>query len=132
MNDAGSEEIVELVSPVAFEATLARLQNAMEAAGLNLFFRFDHAANAREAGLAMPPAAVLFYGHAKGGTPLMLEAPLAALDLPLRVLVYERAGGHTMIAFHPAAALLRRAGVSTALATRLDRAQQILVEALAM
>ena len=38
----------------------------------------------------MPPATVLIYGAAKGGTPIMLASPLAALDLPLRVLVRAR------------------------------------------
>jgi uncharacterized protein (DUF302 family) len=129
MRDA--EETVELISPVAFAPTLERLINAIDAAGLILFSRFDHAGNAREVGLSMPPATVLVYGHAKGGTPVMLAAPLAALDLPLRLLVREREDGHTVVAFHPAAVMLRRAGVPEALTTRLDPAQQIIAAALA-
>lgn len=131
MSDVGTKEIVELESPVAFEPTLTRLIDAIHAAGLSLFLRFDHAANAREAGMTMPPTTVLFYGHAKGGTPIMLETPLVALDLPLRVLVREREDGRTVIAFHPAAAMLRRRGVPEGLAARLDPAQQILVKAMA-
>ncbi|HYP63267.1 MAG TPA: DUF302 domain-containing protein [Acidocella sp.] len=129
MSDA--EEIIELISPIAFAPTLERLVDAIHSAGLVLFFRFDHAANAREAGISMPPTTVLAYGHAKGGTPVMLAAPLAALDLPLRVLVREREDGRAVVAFHPAAAMLRRAGVPEALATRLDPAQTILAAALA-
>ena len=128
---SAAEQIIELVSPVAFAATLERLVSAIQAAGLALFFRFDHAANAQEVGMQMPPTTVLVYGHAKGGTPVMLAAPLAALDLPLRVLVREREDGRTSVAFHPAAAMLRRAGVPEALATRLDPAQNILAAALA-
>jgi uncharacterized protein (DUF302 family) len=127
---SGTEEMIELISPVAFAPTLERLINAIHAAGLTLFFRFDHAANAQEVGLSMPPTTVLVYGHAKGGTPVMLAAPLAALDLPLRVLVREREDGRIAVAFHPAAAMLRRAGVPEALATRLDPAEQILAAAL--
>ena len=78
----------------------------------------------------MPPSVVLIYGHPKGGTPLMLAAPLAALDLPLRVLVREDADGRALVSFHPAAPMLRRAGVPEALATRLDPAQRLLVEAI--
>ncbi len=120
----------EHVSPVDFESTLQRLVSAIEAAGLRLFGRFDHAANAREAGMSMPPATVLLYGNARGGTPIMLAAPLAALDLPLRVLVRERDDGRTVMAFHPVAEMLQQAGVPESLASRLQPAQQILVAAL--
>jgi len=130
VSDAPKDDIVEYASPVPFAATLDRVVKAIEAAGLNLFARIDHAANARDAGLSMPPTTVLIYGHGKGGTPLMLAAPLAALDLPLRVLVRQREDGRAAIAFHPIAALLRRAGVPAELAARLEPAQKILVAAI--
>ena len=53
----------------------------------------------------MPPTTVLTYGNARGGTPIMLADPRAALDLPLRVLV-RKASGRTLVAYHPVAALL--------------------------
>jgi uncharacterized protein (DUF302 family) len=121
---------IERPSPLPFAATVERLVQAVEAAGLTVFARVDHAAAAHEAGLEMPPTTVLIYGAAKGGTPIMLAAPLAALDLPLRVLVREGADRGVSIAFHPAAPMLRQAGVPEALATRLDPAQRLLVEAL--
>ncbi len=121
----------ETVSPHGFEATLDLLTAAIARAGLTLFSRIDHHAGAQDAGLAMPPATVLTYGHAKGGTPIMLAAPLAALDLPLRVLVRVRADGQTAIAFHPIGAVLRSAGVPEALAVRLEPAQRMLLDAVA-
>ena len=90
---------------------------------MTIFARVDHAAGARTAGLAMPPTIVLLYGNPKGGTPLMLAAPQAALDLPLRVLVREREDGKAVVAFHPAAPMLKRAGVPDQLASKLDPAQ---------
>ncbi len=129
MSDAKAPCAVEYVSAMPFEATLESLSKAIAQAGLILFNRIDHQAGAREAGLEMPPVTVLTYGHPKGGTPVMIAAPLAALDLPLRVLVRVRDDGQTAIAFHPMAAALRRAGVPEALAGRLDPAQQILVKA---
>ena len=60
----------------------------------------------------------------------MLASPLAALDLPLRVLVREDASGQASIAFHPIASVLRQAGVPEALATRLEPAQHLLVQAI--
>ncbi len=130
MTSATDPDLVEHVSPVPFAPTLDRLVKAIEAAGLILFARIDHAAGARDAGLAMPPTVLLVYGHAKGGTPIMLAAPSAALDLPLRVLVREDADGRAVVSFHPVASTLRQAGVSDALATRLEPAQRMLVEAI--
>ncbi|HEX3984852.1 MAG TPA: DUF302 domain-containing protein [Acidisoma sp.] len=130
MDDAQTGEIVEHLSPLPFEATLDRLESAIAQAGLILFNRVDHRAGAQDVGLEMPPTTVLTYGHPKGGTPVMLAAPLAALDLPLRVLVRVREDGQTAIAFHPIGTELRRSGVPEAMAARLDPAQQLLVKAL--
>jgi uncharacterized protein (DUF302 family) len=105
------------------------LTAAITQAGLVLFHSVDHQAGARDLGLEMPPTTVLTYGHPKGGTPIMLAAPCAALELPLRVLVRVRDDGKTVIAFHPIASILRRAGVPDPLAARLDPAQAILVKA---
>ena len=120
--------IAEHASPLGFDATLDRLARAIERAGLTIFARIDHAAGAQGAGLAMPPTVVLIYGNAKGGTPVMLAVPQAALDLPLRVLVREDADGRTLVAFHPVAPMLLAAGVPEALANRLEPAQALLIK----
>jgi uncharacterized protein (DUF302 family) len=120
----------EYPSAASFSVTLERLESAIAAAGMRVFARIDHAEGARGIGLEMPPTLVLLYGHPKGGTPIMLAEPLTALDLPLRVLLREDATGQVSIAFHPVAPMLRQAGVTGALATRLEPAQQILVEAI--
>jgi uncharacterized protein (DUF302 family) len=120
--------IVEHASPLGFDATLDRLAKAIERAGLTIFARIDHAAGARDAGLVMPPTVVLIYGHAKGGTPIMLAAPQTALDLPLRVLVREDADGRTLVAFHPITPVMLAAGVPEALANRLEPAQALLIK----
>jgi len=124
------KSIAEYVSDLAFEPTLERLKLRIEKAGMSVFAQIDHAAGAREYGLEMPPTIVLLYGNPRGGTPIMLEAPNAALDLPLRVLVRQEANGQVLIAFHPAAAMLRRAGVPEELANRLDPAQRILTDSI--
>jgi uncharacterized protein (DUF302 family) len=121
--------IAEHVVSADFDSTVEHLAAAITQAGMTVFARIDHAAGARDAGLTMPPATVLIYGHAKGGTPIMLAAPLAALDLPLRVLVRQREDGSTVIAFHPITAMMRQAGVPEDLAARLEPAQRLLVKA---
>ncbi len=122
--------VVEHVSTLSFAATLDRLVAAIKAAGLIIFARIDHAAGARQAGLAMPPTIVLLYGHPKGGTPIMLAAPQAALDLPMRVLVRAEAEGRTLVSFHPIAPVMLAAGVPDALSNRLEPAQRLLIEAI--
>jgi uncharacterized protein (DUF302 family) len=94
-------DIVEHASPFAFDATVERLRRVLTEHGMTIFAVFDHAANAREAGLSMPPTTVLVYGNPKGGTPIMLQTPQMALDLPLRVLVREGTDGVTVIGFRP-------------------------------
>lgn len=121
--------IVEMTSKFDFSNTLERLTAAIEAHGMTIFASIDHAAGAREAGLSMPPTTVLVYGNPKGGTPIMQAAPLAALDLPLRVLVRED-DGRVLVAFHPVVEMLKPHGVSAELARRLDPAQHVLVEAI--
>ena len=118
------------LSPYTFEQTLERIERAITAAGLTIFAKIDHAAAARDVGMTMPRTIVLLYGNPRGGTPLMIAAPNAALDLPLRVLIREDDGGQVIMGFHPIARLLRDAGVSEDLATQLQPAQTLLRKAL--
>jgi uncharacterized protein (DUF302 family) len=122
--------ITEFPSALDFKQTLAMLKQTIEKAGMILFAEIDHAAGARQVEMTMPPTVVLIYGHPKGGTPIMLAAPQAALDLPLRVLVRQDADGRVLVALHPIAPLLQQAGVPEALAKRLDPAQHVLIEAI--
>ncbi|MEO9115796.1 MAG: DUF302 domain-containing protein [Gemmatimonadaceae bacterium] len=126
MLDADKTSLVEIASRAAFKPTLERLIQGIEAAGMAIFAQIDHAAGARAIGVLMPPATVLIYGHARGGTPIMLAAPKAALDLPLRVLVRESEDSRTLVSFHPIGAALRQMGVTDMLTIRLESAQQLL------
>jgi uncharacterized protein (DUF302 family) len=125
-----SANLVTLASPVDFAAALDRVGKSIEAAGLTIFARIDHAAGARSAGLSMPPTVVLIYGAAKGGTPLMLAAPDVALDLPLKVLLRETPEGVTELVFRPIETTLRDAGVPPELAARLNGAQALIAKSL--
>ncbi|HEY4442122.1 MAG TPA: DUF302 domain-containing protein [Candidatus Elarobacter sp.] len=83
--------------PVA--ETIDRLAAAVKMAGNTIFARIDHAANAAEAGLTLPPTQVLIFGNANAGTPLMRAAPPVGIDLPLRYLVWQAADGTTRVAW---------------------------------
>ena len=107
------------VSAAPFDATVERLIADIAQAGLTLFGRIDHQAGSRDAELDMPPATVLTFGHAKGGTPVMVATPLAALDLPPHVLIRLRDDGTTAIAFHPISAPCRAAWATRELGSGL-------------
>lgn len=130
MTDTDAGSIAEFSSAFPFQGTLQRLTAAISHAGMQLFAVIDHAANARAVGLSMPPATVLIYGKAEGGTPIMLAAPQSALDLPLHVLVREDEHGQTSIGFRPIAPTLQAFGVTAALAGRLEPGQQLLLKAI--
>ena len=83
------EGILTRSSPFSVEETLQRLQEAIHSRNLILFAHIDHSGEARRVGLKMQEAHVLIFGNPKGGTPLMIASPLLALDLPLKVLVWQ-------------------------------------------
>jgi uncharacterized protein (DUF302 family) len=129
-NVAENADVIELPSGEAFNPTLKCVVQAIEGAGMKIFARIDHAAGAVEVGMAMPPAVLVIYGHPKGGTPIMLDTPAVALDLPLRVLVREDSEGRTLVSFHSVVPMLMKAGVPKSLARRLEPAQQLVVDAI--
>jgi len=87
-------------SPYSVDITVSKLKALIASKGLTLFAHIDHAAGAREVGLQMLPAQVLAFGHPKAGTPLMVASPLLALDLPLKVLVWEDADKKVWVSYH--------------------------------
>lgn len=124
------EDPIEQTSSYGFEATVERISAALQGAGMTLFARIDHRAAAQQAGLQMPPTVVLIYGNPKGGTPLMVQEPALALDLPLRVLVREDASGKTHVAFHDAFTLTRPRGIADDKAQRLRGGQDLIAKAI--
>jgi uncharacterized protein (DUF302 family) len=123
-------DTIEHTSSMAFQPTLERLVEVIEKNGMKVFAWIDHAAAAKEAGLAMAPATVLIFGNARGGTPVMQAAPAAALDLPLRILVRQNERGETLVAFHPIGKMLEPYKLPEELTDRLAKAQQLLIASL--
>jgi uncharacterized protein (DUF302 family) len=105
-------------SPRPVDETVARLCAAIEERGVKLFAVIDHSGEARANGLALRETKVVIFGSPRAGTPVMEAAPLAALDLPLRVLVWDD-GRQTMLAYTAPEALAARYGLDDELAARL-------------
>lgn len=110
--------LTEQASPHSFPETLTRLEKTVAARGLKLFARLDHAAAAKEAGLMLRPTTVLVIGNPKGGTALMQAQPTLAIDLPLKVLVWQADDGKVRVATN-GAAYYQRHGVPDAAASTM-------------
>jgi uncharacterized protein (DUF302 family) len=100
------EEVTTKRSPHAFATTLERVENAAKEKGLMVFARLDHAAAAQSVGQAMPPSTVLVVGNPRSGTQLFQRAPTLAIDLPLKILVWQDANGTVSVAYNSADHLL--------------------------
>ena len=90
--------------------TMDRLEAAVQAKGMTVFARIDHAAGATAAGLSLRPTEVLIFGNAKGGTPLMKSVQTIGLELPLKALVWQDASGNTWLSYNDPAWLAKRHG----------------------
>ncbi len=83
------EGIVTRPSPFSVEETITRFQEILHHRNLSLFAHINHTEEAKHGGLKMQEAHVLIFGNPKAGTPLMIASPLLALDLPLKVLIWQ-------------------------------------------
>ena len=104
--------LVDVRSHHSVDATVGRLTDALRAKGVTLFAAIDHSGEAERVGLKMPPTKLLIFGNPRAGTPLMLAAPRSAIDLPLKILVWQDAEGTTTITYNGPAFLRDRHGLS--------------------
>ncbi|HEY6735752.1 MAG TPA: DUF302 domain-containing protein [Roseiarcus sp.] len=105
------EGIVKIPSRHSVGETVDKLKTALKSKGVTLFALVDHSGEAEKVGLTMPPTKLLIFGNPKGGTPLMLAAPSAAIDLPLKILVAEDSQGKVWISYNSAEYLKERHGL---------------------
>jgi uncharacterized protein (DUF302 family) len=115
-------------SRFAYPETIALLTKAITAAGATLFAAIDQSAAAESAGLTLRPTTLLIFGNPKGGTPLMDAFPLIALELPLKLAIWDESGT-VSIAYEKITTLAERYGVTgnENLIAALDRTLETLV-----
>ena len=94
------EGIISKASKYSVPDTLDRVEAALGAKGVKIFVRVDHSGEAEQAGLTMPPTQLLIFGNPKAGTPVMLAAPTAAIDLPLKALAWQDADGKVWLSYN--------------------------------
>ena len=124
------EGIVSQPRPFAVQETLERLKVVIGSHNLMLFAQIDHSDLARGVGLTMQEAHVLIFGNPKGGTPLMFASPLLALDLPLKVLVWQSADGRVWVSTTSLAYLNERYVLPQELADNLAVVDVVIEQAL--
>jgi uncharacterized protein (DUF302 family) len=118
MADSTGTRSTTKVSPRSVTETVSRLTGILSAKGLKVFAVIDQAAEARQAGLELRETVLVVFGNPAAGTPVMAAAPLSALDLPLKVLIWAD-GGQTKVSYFGPAALAARYDLSPELAAHL-------------
>ena len=117
MSDSG---LVTVACSGTVSETVDRFSEAVEAAGLLVFARIDHAANAAEAGFELRPTELLIFGNPRGGTPLMQDRQTAGIDLPVKALAWQDEHGQVWLTYNDAEWIGDRHGLGTQSRSTLD------------
>jgi uncharacterized protein (DUF302 family) len=105
------EGVVKIPSRRSVDETVDNLKAILKSKGVTLFALIDHSGEAEKAGMKMPPTKLLIFGNPRAGTPVMLAAPSAAIDLPLKILVAEDSDKKVWISYNSAEYLKERHGL---------------------
>jgi uncharacterized protein (DUF302 family) len=107
-----SQPLTIVESRFTFKETGDRLTSELEKRGIRIAARIDHAAGAKSVGLEMLPTEVIMFGHPRLGTPLMMAQPFVAIELPMKMLIWQDSAGKVMIGYTPASTLKDRYQIS--------------------
>lgn len=111
------------------DQTVERLKAILQAKGVALFALVDHSGEAAKVGMKMRPTKLLIFGNPKAGTPLMLAAPSSAIDLPLKLLVWEDGQGKVWISYNSPQYLQKRHGLPAELLPNIAAVEALAAKA---
>ena len=111
MTVAVGQGIINTPCNHSVDQTVEKLKGILQAKGVTLFALIDHSGEAEKAGMKMPPTKLLIFGSPKAGTPLMLALPSMAIDLPLKILIWEDIHGKVWVSYNSTAYLQTRYGL---------------------
>ena len=100
--------LIDIPSNHSVDETVSKLEGILQAKGITLFALVDHSGEAAKAGMKMRPTKLLIFGNPRAGTPVMLAAPSSAIDLPLKILVWEDDQGKVWITYNSPSYLQER------------------------
>jgi uncharacterized protein (DUF302 family) len=129
MAPATGRGIIDQPSKHSVEQTVERLKGILQSKGVRLFALIDHSGEAEKVGMKMPPTKLLIFGNPKAGTPLMLAAPSSAIDLPLKILVWEDAEGKVWVTYNSPAYLQQRHGLPPELLQNITVVETLAIKA---
>jgi uncharacterized protein (DUF302 family)/uncharacterized membrane protein YidH (DUF202 family) len=121
--------IVSIPTDRSVDQTVEKLEEMLKAKGVKLFALVDHSGEAERAGMKMRPTKLLILGNPKGGTPLMIAAPSIAIDLPLKILVWEDGAGRVWISYNSPAYLQARHHLPQELVSNIAVAEALAAKA---
>ena len=121
--------MIDVPSPYSVPETLARLESILKERGVTVFARVDHSGEAERVGLQMRPTQLLIFGSPKGGTPVMVAAPSAAIDLPLKALAWEDERGRVWLSYNAPEYLQQRHGFPADLLKNIAGASALIQKA---
>jgi len=121
--------IIDRPSHHSVDQTVERLQEILQAKGVTLFALVDHGGEAERAGMKMRPTKLVIFGSPTAGTPVMLAAPSIAIDLPLKILVWEDGQGKVWVSYNSLAYLQERHGVPNELLQNLAAVETLATKA---
>ena len=129
MATATNNRIVNKPSKHSVEQTVEALQNILKSKGVAVFALIDHSGEAEKVGLKMRPTKLLIFGSPKAGTPLMLASPSSAIDLPLKLLVWEDAQAKVWVSYNSPEYLRERHGLPQELMQNIAVAEGLATKA---
>ena len=100
--------LINIPSNHSVDETVDKLKAILQSKGITIFALIDHSGEAIEAGIKMRPTKLLIFGNPKAGTPVMLVAPSSAIDLPLKILIWEDTQGKAWVTYNSPAYLQER------------------------
>jgi len=131
MASTAESGLINVLSQHSVDETVNRIERILAAKGVKLFALIDHSGEAERIGMSMRETKLLIFGNPKAGTPLMLAAPSAAIDLPLKLLIWEDAEGRVWITYNGPAYLQARHGFPPELLPNIGVVEALAAEAAA-
>ena len=129
MAHIGSNGIIDIPTNTSVNETVEKLMGILQAQGVTLFALVDHSGEAERVGMKMRPTKLLIFGNPKAGTPVMMAAPSSAIDLPLKILIWEDAEGKVRITYNSPAYFQARHNLPPELLQNIAAAEAFAIKA---
>jgi uncharacterized protein (DUF302 family) len=124
-----SSGLIDIPSKHSVDETVEKLKEILRGKGITLFALVDHNGEAAKVGMKMRPAKLLIFGNPKAGTPVMLASPSSAIDLPLKILIWEDPEGKVWVTYNSPAYLQERHNIPPELLPNIGISEPLAKEA---